>query len=186
MPEDSSAGRKIVTEFVLFTLADSILCYAGPKSENMPRAVVPSSLQQQVMAEYHNGNLAGHYSGSHLYKSPKSKWWWKYMYRDTMNYAKNCPQCVIVQGAGRKQKALLHPIPTERPFQIVRVDVMELPMITRGNKYVVVFQDLFTKWPMVYSTPDQRTVRIARLLVEEIVVYILHTKWISDMASVWK
>ena len=45
---------------------------------------------------------------------------------------------------------------------------MELPVTIRGNKYVVVFQDLFTKWPMVYPTPDQKAVRIAHLLVEEI------------------
>ena len=49
---------------------------------------------------------------------------------------------------------------------------MELPVITQGNQYVIVFQDLFTKWPMVFPTPDQkseRIARIARLLVEEIV-----------------
>jgi len=45
LPEDGPAGRKIATEFVLFTLADNILYYVGPKSENMPKAVVPSSLQ---------------------------------------------------------------------------------------------------------------------------------------------
>ena len=45
----------------------------------------------------------------------------------------------------------------------------ELPVTTRGNKYVVVFQDLFTKWLMVYPTSDQKAKRIARLLVDEIV-----------------
>ena len=171
LPEDGSAAKKIVTESVLFTLADNILNYVGSKSEEMPRAVVPSSLQQQVMSEYHSGILAGHFSGPRLYKSLMHKWWWKYMYRDALNYAQSCPQCAIVQGAGRKQKPPLHPIPTERPFQIVGVDVMELPITTRGNKYVVVFQDLFTKWPMVNPTPDQKAVRIARLLVEEIVPF---------------
>ena len=91
------------------------------------------------------------------------------MYTDAMNYANNCPQCAIVEGTGRRQKPLLQPIATERPFQIIGVDIMELPVTTQGNRYVVVFQDLFTKWPMVYPTPDQKTERIARLLVEEIV-----------------
>ena len=36
---------------------------------------------------------------------------------------------------------------------------------------MVVFQDLFTKWPMVYPTPDQKAERIACLLVEEIVPF---------------
>ena len=91
------------------------------------------------------------------------------MYIDAMNYANNCLQCTIVEGTGRKQKPPLQPIITERPFQIVGVDVMELPVTTRGNRYVVVFHDLLTKWPKVFPTPDQKAERIARLLVEEVV-----------------
>ena len=55
-----------------------------------------------------------------------------------MNYANNYPQCAIVEGTGRRQKPLLQPIVTERPFQIIGVDIMELPVTTQGNRYVVV------------------------------------------------
>ena len=48
---------------------------------------------------------------------------------------------------------------------------MKLPVTTRGNKYVVVFQDLFTKCPMVYPMLDQKAIRIASLLVEETVPF---------------
>ena len=70
---------------------------------------------------------------------------------------------VPVKGTGWKQKTPLHPIPTERPFQLVGVDIMELPVTTRGNKYVVVFQDSLTKWPMVYPTSDQKAERIIKI-----------------------
>ena len=82
----------------------------------------------------------------------------------------NCPQCAIVEGTGRRKKPLLQPIATEQPFQIIGVDIMELPVTTQGNRYVVIFQDLFSKWPMVFPTPDQKTECIARLLVEETVL----------------
>ena len=48
---------------------------------------------------------------------------------------------------------------------------MELPLTSSGNRYLIVFQDLFTKWPMVYPASDQKAERIARLLVEEIVPF---------------
>ena len=35
-----------------------------------------------------------------------------------------------------KAETAIHPIPTEQPFQIVGVDMMELPVTTRGNKYL--------------------------------------------------
>ena len=48
---------------------------------------------------------------------------------------------------------------------------MELPGTEQGNKYVVVFQDMLTKWPMVYAVTDQKTIRIARLLIEQIIPF---------------
>ena len=48
---------------------------------------------------------------------------------------------------------------------------MELPLTMKGNKYVVVFQDLLTKRPMVYPPSDQKAERNARLLVEKIVLF---------------
>ncbi len=65
----------------------------------------------------------------------------------------------------------LHLSSQSRPFQIVGVDVMDLPITTQGNKHVVVFQDYLTKWPMVYPLPDQKAYRIARLLVDEIILF---------------
>ena len=72
-------------------------------------------------------------------------------------------------GGGRQHKPPLQPIPVERPFQKIGVDIMDLPYTERGNKHVVVFQDMLTKWPMVFPVPDQKTERLARLLCEEIV-----------------
>ena len=57
------------------------------------------------------------------------------------------------------------------PFQILGVDVMDLSLTALGNKHVLVFQDLFTKWPMVYPIPDQKSERIVKLLVEEIIPF---------------
>lgn len=49
---------------------------------------------------------------------------------------------------------------------------MELPTTESGNRYVIVFQDFLTKWPFVFPAPDQKAIRIVRLLTEEIVPVI--------------
>ena len=64
----------------------------------------------------------------------------------------------------------LKPIPVQRPFQIIGFDVMDLPCTAQGNKHVVVFQDMFTKWPIVFAITDQKAEQIAKLLFEEIVL----------------
>ena len=91
------------------------------------------------------------------------------MYSDVVKFVTNCPECAIVTGGGRHHRAPLHPIPVSRPFQIVGVDIMELPQTNRGNKYVLVFQDFLTEWPLAFPMPDQKTQRIAELLVNEVI-----------------
>ena len=90
------------------------------------------------------------------------------MYTDAQEFSRNCGECATVTGVGRRSKPPLHPIPVQKPFQIVGVDIMELPITTRGNRYVIVFQDFLTKWPLVFAAPDQKAIRIAHLVAEEL------------------
>ena len=141
--------------------------FIDPKAKGLKRAAVPQHLQCQ---EAHSGSMGGHFAGARVYKTLTRHWWWDTMYNNVHQYCKSCPECAIATGGSRPSKPLLSPIPVQRPFQIVGVYVMELPMTKRDNKYVVVFQDLFTKWPMVYPVPDQKSSRLLSLLVEEVIL----------------
>ena len=121
------------------------------------------------MAESHSSPMAGHFSGERLYKALSRHWWWPGMYSDIITFCKSCPQCAIVNSAGRVNRPPLHPIPVQRPFQIFGIDIMDLPLTRSGNKHVVVFQDFLTKWPVVFPVKDQKAITLAKLLIEEIV-----------------
>lgn len=113
--------------------------------------------------------MGGHFAAKKTYGALMRHWWWDGMYSDTQKFTSNCPQCAIVTGGGRHHRPPLHPIPVSRPFQIVGVDVMELPKTDKGNRYVLVFQDFLTKWPLVFPMPDQKSQRIVELLVNEVI-----------------
>ena len=46
-------------------------------------------------------------------------------------------------------------------------------------------QDLFTKWPFAFPVPDQKTERIARLLVEDVIPCfgVPEARYISDRGT---
>ena len=146
-----------------------MLCFVDPKAGNRKRVAVPTHLRERVLEESHGGVYAGHFSTGKLYGTVCRNWWWPKVYKDVFDFCKNCPDCAVVSGSGRRQVPPLHPIPVQRPFQIFGVDIMELPLTEKGNRYVIVFQDFLTKWPLVFPAPDQKAVRIARLVAEEVV-----------------
>jgi len=58
-------------------------------------------------------------------------------------------ECTIAMGIGRKQKPLLHLIPMKKPFQILWIDVMELPKTSK----VISMTLLYRISSLVYPTP---------------------------------
>ena len=49
---------------------------------------------------------------------------------------------------------------------MLAVDVLEVPMSSHGNRYLLVLQDYFTKWAEAIPMPDQTAERIVKVLIE--------------------
>ena len=172
-PSEPKAARKLAAAAQNMVMLDGMLQYinsSGPPEERRTRIVVPKQLQEAIMTNSHGGLMSGHFAARRLYNTLLRTWWWKTMYQDVVQHCRNCTSCAIVNGGGgHVAKPPLHPVPVQRPFQILGVDVMELPKTRAGNRYVLVFQDYLTKWPFAFAMPDQKSERIVKILVEEIV-----------------
>ena len=136
LPSNPQQARRIAAQAPSFTLLDNIVYFIDSKRNNQRRCVVPVHLRTSLMEENHSGPLAGHFSGEKLFKALVRHWWWPSMYSDVIKHCANCPQCAIVHSSGRLNRPPLHPIPVQRVFQIVGVDVMDLPKTEAGNKHV--------------------------------------------------
>jgi len=119
LPNDSQVAANIIVQASLYTMNNGLLYYVGQKSDNTPRVVVPSEYKKRLMEEYHSGIMSGHFSGPKIYKTMCHQWWWEHMYQDINDYARSCPQCAIVTGAGRRQSPQMKSIPVDHPFQII-------------------------------------------------------------------
>ena len=73
------------------------------------------------------------------------------MFAKVIHFTRNCFECAVVTGGGKPSRPPLHPIPVQHLFQIVGVNIMEVPITAAGNKYVLAFQDYLIKWPMIFA-----------------------------------
>ena len=57
-----------------------------------------------------------------------------------------------------------------KPMERIAMDIMG-PLVTsrRGNKYVLVVGDYFTKWTEAYPLPDQKAETVATALVDNFI-----------------
>ena len=85
---------------------------------------------------------------------------------DAHRFCRSCLTCAAYQGAGRSHLLPLRLIHVGEPFQLVGVDVLEMPQTARGARYVIAFIDHMTKWVEAYAVCDQTSETIAHLLVD--------------------
>ena len=128
LPQDEIRARKMVLQQSLFTVVDDVLYFVDPKRNNRKRAVVPKSLQRRLLEETHCGPYGAHFSGQRMFNVLVSSWWWGHMFSDATKFAKACPECAVTTGVSRRIKPPLHPIPVQRPFQILGIDIMVTDM----------------------------------------------------------
>ena len=95
---------------------------------------------------------------------------------------KYCHECSVCQASKTPtpMKAPLVNVPIGKPWEMVAVDILEVPVSYRNNRYLLVIQDYFTKWAEVVPLPDQTASRIADELVKVFTSYGLPVTLHSD------
>ena len=62
-------------------------------------------------------------------------------------------------------------VPIGRPWQMIAMDILEVPVSSNNNRYLLVAQDYFTKWTDARPLRDQTASRITTELVDLFTTY---------------
>ena len=93
--------------------------------------------------------------------------YWVGMAKDVGYYCNHYTTCQITKALG-SQPAPLQTIVASRPWEMVAVDILKVPMSSRGNQYLLVIQDYFSKWPLAIPLLDQKGERIVQVLKDQV------------------
>ncbi len=85
-------------------------------------------------------------------------------------YCKECLICESRKDPGRKPRAPLISNKSGGPFEKVALDILgPLPATKRGNKYILVVSEYFTKWTEAYPIRNHKARTVAGKLVDEFI-----------------
>ncbi len=149
-------------------LHNSIIC-RRVQTPTMPegklRIVVPRSQRRKLLQIAHEDS--GHQGMERTLSRLTEMAYWVGMARDVAKHCQTCRKCQVTK-APKPQPAPLQPIIASRPWELVAVDILKVPMSSTGNQYLLVAQDYFSKWPFAQAIPDQKADRIVKVLRDEV------------------
>ena len=132
--------------------------------------VVPHHMKDQVLKLHHDSPFVGHRAYETVLESLKSRYYWNYMPSEVRKYCLSCHSCQSYNYANIHHKAPLKPIMVTRPWQLVGMDFMgPFNVSTRGNRYIILSIDHFTKFAIGAATVSFDAETTARFLLDEIV-----------------
>ncbi|KAL7868371.1 hypothetical protein SRHO_G00097550 [Serrasalmus rhombeus] len=97
--------------------------------------------------------------------------YWPYMSRDIHKFCSECLPCQTRSSPTPHERAPLQSVHANCPFQSIAADITELPITSKGHRYVLVIMDYFTRYINLFPLKDQRAITVAQCIFEE---YIRH------------
>jgi len=135
------------------------------------RVQVPGGdIRQQLIAECHDGALAGHLGRDKTLQLLQRQHSWVGMHTQVAEYVRSCHACQVNKPSTQLPYGLLHPLDIPAgPWDSVSLDLTFLPLTSSGKDCCVVFVDRFTKF--VRIVPCSRTITapgVAQLYVTHV------------------
>ena len=162
-------------------VVDGVLCHQyspSPTNQSVTVPVLPRQLQQDVISCNHDAPTAGHLGAEKTLSRLCLEAFWINMARDVDEYCRQCSTCQRSKLTMASPAPLLN-VPIGQPWQMVAVDILQVPLSTKNNRYLLVIQDYFTKWADAIPLPNQTAPRITSELIKFFSVYgppqILHS-----------
>ncbi len=167
--EESAEVKILWTQFHRLNVQENVLYRRRKEAAADPRwqMVAPKPLRSQIFKACHHHAIAAHQGVVRTAALIKRRFYWPRMQKDVEAWCKRCTTCgrckAAVRGHGELQQ------PRHGAFnEPVSVDLIgPLHRTDRGNEYIVVMQNNFTKWIEDAAVATKEAMLVADVIVNE-------------------
>jgi len=132
--------------------------------------VVPKHYIPTIIKYFHDGILSVHPGIGRTVAKIQERFYFDGFSTHVKKYVKACLKCNLNKFSEPKRQGLLQQFPSFKPFDIVGIDITgPFNLSYRGNKYVLVMMDQFTRWVELRALPEITADAVAQVLFEDII-----------------
>ena len=145
-----------------FELKEELLVNKSPSGI---RVVVPQTLVNCVISNYHDRPSAGHLCARKTISRISDKYWWFGMKKSVDRYVKCCRACQVSKPRYAKPKGFMATTTSTQCFEVLSADFMgPLVKTDSGYQYLLVLTDHFSKFVLMFPIKNANS-RVLRSLV---------------------
>ena len=174
--EVSSYDRTVKALWAQWTqleFRDRVLCRRWEEesgTRTMYQIILPRNLQETALEAHHNHTTASHRGVNKTLGAIRARYYWPGLTFQVKKWVRVCHDCGAKKNWGKKRRSPLQQYVVGAPMERLAMDILgPLPLTPRGNKFVLVVTDYFTKWTESYAIPNQEATTVAEKLVSEFV-----------------
>ena len=119
--------------------------------------LLPPSQCQGTLHICHDVPSAGHQGIAKTLKRVQQEAYWVGMAKDVYSYYTNCMVCQKAKPPLPPRAPLVN-TPIGKPWQMLAIDILEVPVSSKSNRYLLVIMDYFTKWTRKWIARNWRGV----------------------------
>ena len=129
--------------------------------------VMPQGLKQTALELNHDLPSSGHQEKDRTKAWVKEKFFWYGLGREVKQFVATCPTCNQNKKATANGRVPMQEYQTGAPMERVHIGFLgPLPKTPRGNEYVLMMVDQFTKWVECVPLPSQTAGVTAKAAVD--------------------
>ncbi len=149
--------------------------------------VIPLALVDVVLQLLHDTPSAGHPVDDRTFlPSAWSKYYWPTMRINVENHISQCLSCAQTKGTPSTVPILEYPLPV-RPFDVVGIDLLQLPRSTQGSVYILLCVDHFSRFVVLAPLRNKSAVTVAHAIVSHLICpYTTPRVLLSDNGTEFK
>lgn len=132
-----------------------------------------------MIKECHDSPTSAHLGAFRTTKRILQHYYWPGVAKDVKEYVKKCDICLKSKTTTKAQFGTMEKMKVStRPWQLISMDLMgSLVRSTKGNQYLLVVHDHFTKMPVLIPLRNATAIKICEIVENEIFWECVNLLW---------
>ena len=132
--------------------------------------IVPSALKKEILHQMHNSLISGHMGCKKTKQKILQRYYWYGLKDDVGLYIQRCDICAADKKPLRPSRAPMGSLQVGAPGDCIATDYLgPLPVTERGNRYILLFTDHFSKNVEIIPVSDMSTEVCAVRLLNDVI-----------------